>query len=77
MLNLEEFFQVLLIFIRILTEQFQISPLELGGLVISLFNAFWISSVTFNGATVATVLVYSSAAFLCLTRDVPLFLILR
>jgi len=33
------------------------------GLVLALFNALWTLSVTFNGAAVATVLVYSSAGF--------------
>ncbi|HNR39736.1 MAG TPA: DMT family transporter [Acidobacteriota bacterium] len=33
------------------------------GLVLAVFNAFWTLSVAANGAAVATVLVYSSAAF--------------
>ena len=33
------------------------------GLVLSLFNAFWTISVTLNGAGVATVMAYCSAAF--------------
>ncbi len=33
------------------------------GLVMALFNSFWTLSVAFNGAAVATVLAYSSAAF--------------
>ena len=36
------------------------------GLVLALFNAIWTLSVTFNGAAVATVLVYSSAGFTAL-----------
>jgi drug/metabolite transporter (DMT)-like permease len=33
------------------------------GLVLALFNAIWVLSVALNGAAIATVLVYSSAAF--------------
>jgi drug/metabolite transporter (DMT)-like permease len=36
------------------------------GLVLALFNAMWTFSVTFNGAAVATVLAYCSAAFTAL-----------
>lgn len=36
------------------------------GLVLALFNSFWTLSVAMNGAAVATVLVYSSAAFTAL-----------
>jgi drug/metabolite transporter (DMT)-like permease len=36
------------------------------GLVLALFNALWTLSVALNGAAVATVLVYSSAAFTAL-----------
>ncbi|MCL6590606.1 MAG: DMT family transporter [Firmicutes bacterium] len=36
------------------------------GLVLALFNALWTISVAFNGAAVATVLVYASAAFTAL-----------
>jgi drug/metabolite transporter (DMT)-like permease len=38
----------------------------LYGLVLSVFNALWMVSVTLNGAAVATVLVYSSPAFTAL-----------
>lgn len=37
--------------------------LALYGLVLALFNSFWTLSVALNGAAVATVLAYSSAAF--------------
>ena len=37
--------------------------LAVYGLVLALFNALWTLSVALNGAAVATVLVYSSAAF--------------
>lgn len=40
--------------------------LVLYGLVLSLFNALWTLSVALNGAAVATVLVYCSAAFTAL-----------
>jgi drug/metabolite transporter (DMT)-like permease len=36
------------------------------GLVLAVFNSFWTLSVAFNGAAVATVLAYSSAAFTAL-----------
>lgn len=36
------------------------------GLVLSIFNSMWTLSVTFNGAAVATVLAYCSAAFTAL-----------
>lgn len=36
------------------------------GLVLSIFNSLWTLSVTFNGAAVATVLAYCSAAFTAL-----------
>lgn len=37
--------------------------LVLFGLVLAIFNSFWTLSVAINGASVATVLAYSSAAF--------------
>ena len=40
--------------------------LALYGLVLALFNALWTLSVALNGAAVATMLVYSSAAFTAL-----------
>jgi Predicted permease, DMT superfamily len=41
----------------------QLPFLAAYGLVLALFNALWTLSVALNGAAVATVLVYSSAAF--------------
>jgi drug/metabolite transporter (DMT)-like permease len=38
----------------------------LYGLVLAVFNALWTTSITLNGAAVATVLVYSSPAFTAL-----------
>ena len=43
-----------------------IGALAVYGLVLALFNAMWTLSVAFNGAAVATVLVYSSAGFTAL-----------
>ena len=40
--------------------------LVIYGLMLALFNALWTLSVSLNGAAVATVLVYSSAAFTAL-----------
>lgn len=40
--------------------------LALYGLVLATFNSFWTLSVTYNGAAVATVLAYCSAAFTAL-----------
>ncbi|MCJ7520262.1 MAG: DMT family transporter [Anaerolineaceae bacterium] len=40
-----------------------LSYLAAYGVVLAMFNGFWALSVAFNGAAVATVLVYSSAAF--------------
>lgn len=42
------------------------SFLILYGFVLSLFNTLWTYSVTFNGAAVSTVLVYTSSAFTAL-----------
>jgi drug/metabolite transporter (DMT)-like permease len=41
----------------------QLLFLMIYGVVVALFNTFWTLSVDYNGAAVATVLVYSSAAF--------------
>jgi drug/metabolite transporter (DMT)-like permease len=47
-------------------ERRHIGYLAAYGLVLSAFNAMWTLSVTFNGAAVATVLAYCSAAFTAL-----------
>jgi drug/metabolite transporter (DMT)-like permease len=44
----------------------QIVYLVIYGLVLAIFNSFWTISVSLNGASVATVLSYSSAAFTAL-----------
>src|SRR5512142_3010185 len=44
----------------------QLGYLLLYGLMLAIFNALWTLSVSFNGAAVATVLVYCSAAFTAL-----------
>lgn len=44
----------------------QLGYLAAFGFVLSIFNALWTLSVALNGAAVATVLVYSSAAFTAL-----------
>ena len=43
-----------------------------NGLILALFNYLWIISVTFNGAAVATFLVYSSAPFTVLLGRIVL-----
>jgi drug/metabolite transporter (DMT)-like permease len=45
------------------TDRLHLPYLALYGLVLALFNSFWTLSVALNGAAVATVLAYSSAAF--------------
>jgi drug/metabolite transporter (DMT)-like permease len=48
---------------RLRVSRDRLAALALHGLILAFFNALWTLSVTMNGAAVATVLVYSSAAF--------------
>jgi drug/metabolite transporter (DMT)-like permease len=57
--------------LRTRRQQMRLASGELGhlcfyGLILAVFNAMWTFSVALNGAAVATVLVYSSAAFTAL-----------
>jgi drug/metabolite transporter (DMT)-like permease len=49
--------------VRLQVERRHLTFLVLYGLLLSIFNASWTASVSFNGAAVATVLAYSSPAF--------------
>lgn len=51
---------------RLRIERHHLSFLVVYGFVLSIFNGLWTVSVSLNGAAVATVLVYSSAAFTAL-----------